>query len=59
MRIVPFDADNWKKDHPTGAIAFQHLLKGDPQSPDNFMYILGRQDSDFSMPPHQIGRAHV
>jgi len=53
MRIVPFDAGNWKKDHPTGAIAFQHLLKGDPQSPDNFMYILGRQDSDFSMPPHR------
>jgi hypothetical protein len=53
MRIVPFDADNWKKDHPTGAIAFQHLLKGDPQSPDNFMYILGRQDSDFAMPPHR------
>ena len=53
MRIVPFDAGNWKKDHPTGAIAFQHLLKGDPQSPDNFMYILGRQDSDFAMPPHR------
>ena len=53
MRIVPYDADNWKKDHPTGAIAFQHLLKGDPQSPDNFMYILGRQDSDFAMPPHR------
>jgi hypothetical protein len=53
MRIVPYDADNWKKDHPTGAIAFQHLLKGDPQSPDNFMYILGRQDADFAMPPHR------
>jgi hypothetical protein len=53
MRIVPFDASNWKKDHPTGAIAFQHLLKGDPRSPDNFMYILGRQDADFAMPPHR------
>jgi hypothetical protein len=53
MRVVPFDKGNWKKDHPTGAIAFQHLLKGDPQSPDNFMYILGRQDSDFAMPPHR------
>ncbi len=53
MKIVHARDDNWKKDHPTGNIAFQHLLKGDPESPDNFMYILGRQDADFEMPRHR------
>lgn len=53
MKIVPYDPLNWKKDHPTGDIAFQHLLKGEPESPDNFMYILGRQDGDFFMPRHR------
>ncbi|MGF6780347.1 hypothetical protein [Paraburkholderia sp. GAS334] len=54
MKIVPFDPSNWKKDHPTGAIAFQHMLKGDdPTSPENFMYILARQDADFRMPRHR------
>lgn len=53
MKIVPFDNDNWKIDHSTGAIAFQHMLKGEPNSPDNFMYILGRQDADFFMPRHR------
>jgi hypothetical protein len=53
MKIVPFDNSNWKKDHPTGNIAFQHMLKGDPAATDNFMYILGRQDADFLMPRHR------
>jgi hypothetical protein len=53
MKIVPFDNTAWVKDHPTGTISFQHLLKGEPNSPDNFMYILGRQDADFWMPRHR------
>ena len=53
MKIVPFDDSDWRKDHPTGNIAFQHMLKGEPDSRDNFMYILGRQDADFSMPRHR------
>jgi hypothetical protein len=53
MKIVPFDDTAWVKDHPTGAISFQHMLKGEPNSPDNFMYILGRQDTDFWMPRHR------
>lgn len=53
MKIVHYSEDNWKKDHPTGNIAFQHLLKGEPEAPDNFMYILGRQDGDFYMPRHR------
>ncbi|MFK0152777.1 hypothetical protein ACIQVK_11965 [Streptomyces sp. NPDC090493] len=53
MKIVPFDDTNWKKDHPTGDIAFQHMLKGDPAARDNFMYVLGRQDGDFHMPRHR------
>jgi hypothetical protein len=53
MKIVPFDNGNWKKDHPTGNIAFQHMLKGDPAATDNFMYIAGRQDADFAMPRHR------
>src|ERR1700733_14098142 len=53
MKIVHYSEDHWKKDHPTGNVAFQHLLKGNPESPDNFMYILGRQDGDFWMPRHR------
>ena len=53
MKIARYRPDNWVKDHPTGAIAFQHLLRGDPGSPDNFMLILGRQDGDFHMPRHR------
>ena len=53
MKIVPFDDSNWINDHPMGTILFKHLLKGDPDSPDNFMYILGRQEADFSMPRHR------
>jgi hypothetical protein len=53
VKVVPFDDTAWVKDHPTGAISFQHLLKGEPGSPDNFMYILGRQDTDFWMPRHR------
>jgi hypothetical protein len=50
MKIVPFDDTNWKMDHPTGAIYFQHMLKGEPDSRENFMLILGKQVGDFSMP---------
>jgi hypothetical protein len=53
MKIVPFDDTAWVKDHPLGTVSFQHLLKGEPDSPDNFMYILGRQDADFWMPRHR------
>lgn len=53
MKIVPFVDRDWIKDHPLGVILFKHLLKGEPGSPDNFMYILGRQDGDFLMPRHR------
>jgi hypothetical protein len=53
MKIVQFDESNWKMDHPTGQIAFHHLLKGTDGTPENFMYILGRQDRDFYMPRHR------
>jgi hypothetical protein len=53
VKIVLFDENNWKMDHPTGQIAFHHLLKGVDGTPENFMYILGRQDRDFYMPRHR------
>jgi hypothetical protein len=53
MKIVPYDDTAWVKDHPTGDISFQHLLKGEPDTLENFMYILGRQDADFHMPRHR------
>ena len=53
MKIVHFDKDNWAKDHPSGSISFQHLLKGEPDSPDNFMYVLAKQDGEWSMPRHR------
>jgi hypothetical protein len=53
VKIVPFVDRDWINDHPLGVIKFKHLLKGEPGSPDNFMYILGRQDGDFLMPRHR------
>jgi hypothetical protein len=53
MKVVGHTEDDWRKEHPTGAIAFHHLLKGDPDSRDNFMLVLGRQDADFHMPRHR------
>jgi hypothetical protein len=53
MKIVHFDDDNWTKDHPSGTLHFQHLLKGEPNSPDNFMYVLAKQQAEWSMPRHR------
>ncbi|MFB7493261.1 hypothetical protein ACFC09_00905 [Streptomyces sp. NPDC056161] len=53
MKIVPYDDDVWAKDHPTGDVSFHHMLRGEPDTPENFMYILGRQDADFWMPRHR------
>ena len=53
MKIVHFDKDNWIKDHPSGTLFFQHLLKGEPDSPDNFMYVLAKQEDEWSMPRHR------
>ena len=55
MKIVPFVDRDWINDHPLGSILFKHLLKGEADSPDNFMYILGRQDGDFLMLKDLIG----
>ena len=53
MKLRKFDDTSWHKDHPNGAVVFQYCLVGDPKSPDNFMLVLGRQDSDFYMPRHR------
>ena len=53
MKIVPFVDRDWINDHPLGSVLFKHLVQGEPESPDNFMYILGRQDGDFLMPRHR------
>jgi hypothetical protein len=53
VKIVHFDDDNWSKDHPGGTMYFQHLLKGEPNSPDNFMYVLAKQVGEWSMPRHR------
>jgi hypothetical protein len=53
MKIVHFDDNSWAKDHPGGTMYFQHLLKGEPNSPDNFMFVLAKQDGEWSMPRHR------
>lgn len=53
MKVVRFDEHNWVKDHPSGTLLFQHLIKGEPDSPDNFMLVLARQDAEWSMPRHR------
>lgn len=53
MKLKKFDSTDWHKDHPTGIVVFQYCMVGKPQSPDNFMLVLGRQDGDFHMPRHR------
>lgn len=54
MKVVYANPDGeWHKDHPTGSLVFQYLLTGEPDTPENFMLILARQDKDFTMPRHR------
>ena len=54
MRIAPYDENAFKMDHPRGTVAFNYLLMGgEPEKPENFRYILGRQEGDFHMPRHR------
>ncbi len=43
----------WHKDHPMGTLVFQYLLVGETNSPDNFMFLLARQEADFTMQRHR------
>ncbi|MFE4667578.1 hypothetical protein ACFRI7_00030 [Streptomyces sp. NPDC056716] len=53
VQIVHYDDDNWFKDHPSGVLHFQHMLRGEPGSPNNYMYVLARQVGEWSMPRHR------
>jgi hypothetical protein len=54
MKVVPFDENAFHMDHPRGTVSFNYLLMGgEPEALENFRYILGRQEGDFSMPRHR------
>jgi hypothetical protein len=54
MKVVPFDENAFHMDHPRGTVSFNYLLMGgEPESLENFRYILGRQEGDFFMPRHR------
>jgi hypothetical protein len=53
MKIVTEDTVEWRKDHPTGALAFKYLLAGDDAAPDNFVLLLARQDTHFATKRHR------
>jgi hypothetical protein len=53
MKVVDESAVAWTKDHPTGALAFKYLLTGEDYSPDNFVFLLARQDADFATRRHR------
>jgi hypothetical protein len=54
MKIAPYDENAFHMDHPRGTVSFNYLLMGgEPESLENYRYILGRQEGDFSMPRHR------
>jgi hypothetical protein len=54
MKIAPFDETAFHLDHPKGTVSFNYLLMGgEPDSLENYRYILGRQEADFFMPRHR------
>jgi hypothetical protein len=54
MKLALFDETAFHQDHPKGTVSFNYLLMGgEPDSPENYRYILGRQEADFHMPRHR------
>jgi hypothetical protein len=54
MKVAPFDESAFHLDHPRGTVSFNYLLMGgEPESLENYRYILGRQEGDFQMPRHR------
>jgi hypothetical protein len=54
VKVAPYDENGYHMDHPRGTVAFNYLLMGgEPEKLENFRYILGRQEGDFSMPRHR------
>jgi hypothetical protein len=54
MKLAVFDETAFHHDHPKGTVSFNYLLMGgEPDSPENYRYILGRQEADFHMPRHR------
>jgi hypothetical protein len=54
MKIAPYDENAFHMDHPRGTVSFNYILMGgEPESLENYRYILGRQEGDFSMPRHR------
>jgi hypothetical protein len=54
MKVEPYDENAFHMDHPRGTVSFNYLLMGgEPESLENYRYILGRQEADFSMPRHR------
>jgi hypothetical protein len=54
MKLALFDETAFHQDHPKGTVSFNYLLMGDePDSLENYRYILGRQEADFHMPRHR------
>jgi hypothetical protein len=53
MKIVSSGAVEWRKDHPTGSLAFKYLLTGDDGAADNFVLLLARQDAHFATERHR------
>ncbi|HWG25588.1 hypothetical protein [Actinospica sp.] len=54
MKIAVYDENAFSMDHPRGTVSFNYLLMGDRSKPlENYRYILGRNEADFSMPRHR------
>jgi hypothetical protein len=53
MKIVASERLDWRKDHPTGSLAFKYLLSGNDGAVDNFVLILARQDAHFTTERHR------
>jgi hypothetical protein len=53
MRVVAGSDVEWRKDHPTGSLAFKYLLTGDDAAADNFVLLLARQDAHFATERHR------
>ena len=54
MNVAPFDGTAFHLDHPKGTVSFNYLLMGgEPESLENYRYLLRRQEADVHMPRHR------
>jgi hypothetical protein len=54
MKVVPYDEDAYRLDHPMGTVSFNYMsVHDDSDTLEGFRLVLGRLEGDFHMLRHR------